>query len=467
MKKNYFSTWKMALVAVLSLVCLTASAGESSNKWYYVAAKAYPSGSGTVYVSSTQTDYPNAREYKDVSEAFYHDNTGLYNGFIFEAKPAEGKKFIGWASVNTDDNGNETISEIITNENPKNFYVTAKTDTGDDDGSTGVEPYPLFPDTTFAAVFGLVDYQYAPGQNGYTPLGNIKITNPTAGIGETMTFEAIPTDSTTTTFVQWTDAKGKVYTDNPVTITVDGPNTMIPFFRSTNSLEFDFPEDGGIMITVTDKELLIGDAFECGVAKAFGIYEGSFAKDSLGNRTNNYISNNPTDDGYQYQRHRHEGILLWGKGKFNIAVDDNADYCVKDTLTYCKYDTLTYNVKDLPAEGYKYYVLAEDHKFYQVTEGLVDNSRWVLAVPDSVGENRLVLDLILEAAGETAEKRFPILNPFDITEFLLAEPDETAVDAIVADEPKSLQRIFDLGGRIVAAPGKRIAVKEGKKVIMK
>ncbi len=454
----------MALVAVLSLVSMTAFAGETSNKWYYVVAKAYPSGSGSVYVSNTQTDNSAEREYKDISEAYYHDNTGIWNGFIFEAKPTEGKKFIGWASVNTDDEGNETISEIITNDNPKTFYVDAKTDTGDDDGSTGVEPYPLLPDTTFAAVFGLVDYQYAPGQGGYSPLGSVKVTNPTAAVGEKMTFEAIPADSVTT-FVQWTDAKGKVYTDNPVTITVDGPNTMIPFFKSEHSREFEFPEDGAIMITVMDKEFFIGEAHECGVAKAFGLYEESWQKDTLGNRINNYVSNEPSDNGYQYQRRRHEGILLWGKGKFNITVEDNEAYCAKDTVNYCLYDTLTYNIKDLPMEGMKYYVLGEDHKFYQVIEGEVDNSRWALAVPDSVGETSPVLDLVLEAAGETVEKRFPILNPFDITEFVLADP--TALDRITADEPKSLQRIFDLGGRIVTAPGKRVVVKDGKKVLVK
>lgn len=463
MKKNYFSSWKMALVAVLSLVSLAASAGETSNKWYYVAAKAYPSGSGTVYVSNTQTDYPGSREYKDVSEAFYHDNTGMYNGFIFEAKPAEGKKFVGWASVDTDEDGNETLSDIITNENPKNFYVTAKTDTGDDDGSTGVEPYPLFPDTTFAAIFGLVDYKFFPGQGGYNALGEVKITNPTAGVGEKMTFEAIPGDSLTT-FVKWVDANGKEYTDNPVVITVDGPNTMMPYFKSPKSLEYDFPKDGAIMITAVSREFYIGEPHELGVAMAFGLYNESWQKDSLGNRLNTYVSNKPGDNGYQYQRRRNEGFLLWGKGQFNVSIDDYEN-CLADTVSYCYLEEGNdFNIKDLPADGMKYYVLAEDHKFYQVTEGVVNGGRWALAVPDSVGETSPVLDLVLEAAGETVEKRFPILNPFDITEFVLADP--TAINRVAADEPKSLQRIFDLGGRIVATPGKRVVVKEGKKVLV-
>ena len=148
-----------------------------------------------------------------------------------------------------------------------------------------------------------------------------------------------------------------------------------------------------------------------------------------------------------------------------MSIDDYEN-CLADTVSYCYLEEGNdFNIKDLPADGMKYYVLAEDHKFYQVTEGVVNGGRWALAVPDSVGETSPVLDLVLEAAGETVEKRFPILNPFDITEFVLADP--TAINRVAADEPKSLQRIFDLGGRIVATPGKRVVVKEGKKVLVK
>lgn len=463
MEKNYFSSLKMALIAVLSLVCLSATAGETSNKWYYVAAKAYPSGSGSVYVTSTQTDTEEGREYKDLSEAFYHDDTGLYNGFNLYAKPAEGKKFVGWVTVNTDEEGNESLSDIISNENPYRVSVTAKTDTGDDDGSTGVEPWPLFPDTTYAGVFGYVDYKYVPGQGGYSPLGTVSITNPTAEIGQEITFTAIPSEGAT--FVKWVDANGKEYTKNPLTFTVDGPNTMIPYFKSPNSVEYSFPEDGGIMITVNEREMYIDDAYDCGVAKAFALYETSWQKDSLGVRTNNYISNDPSDTGYQYMRHRFEGFLLWGKGNFNIELDD-FESCLRDTTSYCHYDYCGYNVEDaIEITGMKYYVLASDHKFHQVTKGFIDEARWALAVPDSVGETSPVIDLVLEAAGETVEKRFPILNPFDLSQFKLVE-DPTAINA-VAEEQKTMKQIFDLGGRLVATPRKGIVIKDGKKVLVK
>ncbi|MCQ2214200.1 MAG: hypothetical protein MJZ36_11245 [Bacteroidaceae bacterium] len=465
MKKDYFSSLKIALFAVLSLVCLSANAGESSNLWYYVAAKAYPSGSGTVYVTNTETDDPETHEYKDYSEAFYHDNTGIYNGFNFYAQPAEGKKFVGWATVDTDENGNEVISDIIDNDNPSRYYITAKTDTGEDDYSTGDEPWPLLPDTTFAAVFGYIDYKYIPGQGGYAPLGKVSIKNPAAEIGEEITFTATPKDSTCT-FVKWIDANGKEYNANPLTLKVEGPNTLIPYFKCTNSQEFSFPEDGALMITVSEREFYIGDAYDSGVAKAFSFYDECWQKDSTGVRLNNYVTNNPSDDGYQYQRRRYEGFILWGKGNFNVQLDDYEN-CLADTATYCRYDYCGFKVEDVLAEGgMKCYVLAGDHKFHQVTEGFVDETRWALCVPDSVGETSPVLDFVLEAAGETVEKRFPILNPFDLKEFKLVE-DPSAISNLSAEEPKTLQQIFDLGGRLVATPRKGVMIKDGKKVMIK
>lgn len=460
MEKNYFSSLKMALIAVLSLVCLSATAGETSNKWYYVAAKAYPSGSGSVYVTSTMTDTEETREYKDLSEAFYHDDTGLYNGFYLYAKPADGKKFVGWVTVNTDEEGNETLSDILSNSNPYRVSVTAKTDTGDDDGSTGVEPWPLFPDTTFAGVFGYVDYKYVPGQ---APLGSVSVVNPSAEIGQQTTFQANPIEGAS--FEKWTDANGKEYKQNPLTFTVEGPNTLTPHFKSASSVEYTFPEDGALMITVNEMEMLISDAWEAGCAKAFALYNESWQKDSLGVRTNDYITNNPSDNGYQYLRHRFEGIVLWGKGNFNIGLDDYPN-ALADTTSYCRYDYCGYNVEDaIEITGMKYYVLAADHKFHQVTKGFIDEARWALAVPDSVGETSPVIDFVLEGAGETVEKRFPILNPFDLSQFKLVE-DPTAINA-VAEEQKTMKQIFDLGGRIVAAPRKGIVIKDGKKVLVK
>jgi len=466
MKKNYFSSLKLALVAMLSLVSLAANAGAASNKWYYVAAKAYPSGSGTVYVTSSQTDPgEEGREYKDVCETQFHDDSGIYSAFNFYAKPAEGLKFIGWAPEITDAEGNTKVGAIETNDNPASISIDAKTDTGEDDGSTGIEPWPLFPDSTYYAIFGLVDYKYSPGQGGYHALGYVDIENPAAKVGEKATFTATPRDSTCT-FVKWVDANGKEYKQNPVTITVDGPNTMMPVFSCINYKHFNFPTDGAILITHMEREIYIGQAHEDGVAMAFGLYNESWQKDTLGVRTNNYITNNPDDNGYRYQRRRNEGFLLWGKGEFDVELDDYEN-CMADTANYCKYDYVGYKIEDQPQDGTKYYVLADDHRFHQVTEGYIDEERWALAVPDSVGETSPVIDLILEAAGETAEKRFPIVNPFNLKDFKVVE-DPTAISSVSAEEPKTMKQLYDLGGRIVTAPRKgNVIITDGKKKLIK
>lgn len=464
MLKIYFNSLKIALVAILSFYGLTASAAEPSNKWFYVAAKAYPSGAGSVYaVNSAVKGEPETFEYKDLSEAYYHDDTGYNGTFEFFAKPAEGKKFIGWATVNTDEAGNESLSDLISFSNPMSAYVDAKTDTGEDDGSTGIEPYPLFPDTTFAAVFGYVDYKYLPGQGGYEAFGKIDIENPGAAIGEKITFTATPKDSTCT-FIKWTDANGKEYTENPLVLTVEGLNTITPHFECTDAVRFTFPEDGGIQIAVFDYELMASAAYEAGAIKAYVINNGSWQKDEEGNRLNNYVSNQAGEDGYVYMRRRDEGFLLWGKGSFDVTFKDYPDSFV-DTLNYAVRDSLGFNIEDVAAEGLKYYVLAADHKFHQVVKGHVDADRWALAVPDSVGETNTVIDLVLESAGETLDKRFPIINPFDLTQFTLADP--TAISAINAADPKSMKQIYDLGGRIVAAPKRGIIISEGKKKLVK
>lgn len=464
MSKNYINSLKIALVAILSFYGLAANAADPTNKWFYVAAKAYPSGSGSVYVVNQMAEGdPETFEYKELSETYYHDATGYEATFDFFAKPAEGRKFIGWATVNTDDDGNETLSDLVSTANPMNVWVDAKTDTGDDDGSTGIEPYPLFPDTTFAAVFGYVDYQFVPGQGGYDGFGKVEIKNPAAAIGEQVTFTATPKDSTCT-FIKWTDAKGKEYTDNPLTLTVDGANTITPHFECTASIQYTFPEDGAIRISAYNLECRAGAAYEAGALKAYSFYDECWQKDEEGKRINDYVSNKPGEKGYTYMIRRGEGFLMWGQGTFNITFEDYPE-AFKDTLNYAVNDSLGFNVEDMPTEGVKYYVLAADHKFHQVTKGFVDAERWALAVPDSVGETSPVIDLILETAGETADKRFPILNPFDLSQFTLVE-DATAISA-VAEEQKTMKQLFDLGGRMVATPRRGIMISDRKKVLVK
>jgi len=466
MKKIYFSSLRIALVAIVALFsCATAQAGSTSNYWFYVAAKSHPSGAGKVYMEqgySFQKE-ESEREYKEYVEDYLHSDYGS-EYWMLHAKPAEGLKFLGWAAEVTDDAGNTSLTDILSLSNPYKPYVNAKTDSGDDDGSSGVEPWPFFPDTTFVAMFGLVNYKYLPGQGGYSPLGSVSTVNPTAGIGEQITFTA--TAGEASTFVKWLDDKGNEYTDNPLTLTVNGPLTVYPEFASSTVRECNFPAEGGIMIYSNDLETYINNPHESGVASIYDISYTSWEQDENGKVTKTgVITNEPNATGYQYVLRRHDGMILWGKGRFFIPQDEYKN-CIDDTLSYCYNDTLGYKVEDVAKEGMRYYVLASDHKFHQVSAGFIDNDRWALAVPDSVGEKNVTIDFILEAAGETADKRYPVVNPFDLNDFTLVV-DPTAINAVEATEPKTLQEIFDLGGRLVSDRQKGIVIKNGKKILNK
>lgn len=454
--KNYFTSLKIALFAILSTCSLAANAADPTNKWFYVAAKAYPSGAGTVYVENATDPTVTSGDYKESAEVFYHDTTGFNGTFNCYAKPADGLKFIGWAAEEADGK----ISSIISTGNPMAPFVNAKTDTGADDGSTGIEPWPLLPDTTFVALFGYVDYNFLPGQGGYNAYGKVTMANPTAKIGEKVTLTATPDSACT--FVKWIDNNGKEYADNPLTLTVEGLTTLTPVFDNPASTKLSFPADGGIMIATFAHDLMASAAYEAGVIKAFSIYNECWAKDEQGATVQGTITNKPYDEGYIYTTTHGEGMLYVGKGDMYVTFEDS-EYPYLDTLKYTACSTEGFNIEDMPADSTKYYVLAEDHKFHQVTAGFVDADRWALAVPDSVGENSPVIDLILESAGETADKRLPIINPFDLSKFTVVATDINSV----AVEPKTLQQIYDLGGRLVSGRQKGIVITEGKKYLKK
>ena len=464
MKQNYSFVLKTLLFVAMVFVSFSAKAGEEKTYWSYITAQAYPSAQGKVYVKTPEGDEPTEDAYQSYMEAKYTftSNVYSYTTYTFYAQPVGDANFVGWTKINDNEafanndfivNDELLSQDILSNDLVASFnsYPLVTTD-----GSEIGDSYPMEPDEHYVAVFGNIKFAYIPGQQNY--LGTAKISKLSSQVGDEVTITAEPVENAE--FEYWMDENGNKVTENPYTFTVTGPKTYTPRFRHiVYGGNFDCAETGELIIFNTPYVTFASDAYDAGCCEIYNITSESWQENK------EYISNVPDAEGWSYQIHDNEGQIMLGKGTFTLQYDEDNTYTAKNEEDLCFGDPIGYDIAELPESGYKYYVLADDHKFHQVCEGFVDNERWALMVPDSVVENRITIDFVLEAAGETVEKRFPIKNPFNLADFKLVEA--TGIENVEADEPKTLQQIFDLGGRIVTTRQKGIVIKDGKKQYIK
>ena len=476
MKKNY-SIFKTLLFAAFAMLSLSASAGESAYYWSYVRAEAYPSGKGTVYLKNAEAEDPTDADYKEVFEDKYvHSAYSASTKWTGYAKASEGANFVGWTTVadyETYANNNYKIDESVLSSNiiSSNEVTELSADAMVSTDSEVGDSYPLDPDAVFVAVFGNVKFDYVTGQKDY--LGTASISKLASEVGDQVTITATPTSTITyddegnpdgeqlITFEYWTDEDGNKVTDNPYTFTVTGPKTYTPHFAHQYGGTYNFPETGALMLYTSPYVTLASDAYEAGQFGLYTIKSTSFADKERATQALDY---GDYETGYVYQFHDNQGAIIYGKGEFTLQLDPNNEYTMVDEDDYLVSDPMGYDIEDMPTEGQKYYVLADDHKFHQVVEGYIDESRWALILPDSVGVNTVTIDFYIENL-ETADNRLPILNAFDLSKFVLA--DQTAIQDVEATESKTLQQLFDLGGRLVSDRQKGIIIKNGKKTLVK
>lgn len=456
MRKNYFSSLKGMLAAALTFAAFTTASANSSYYWHYASATAYPTGKGTVYIDNPEEPYDSIAYADEAELKFVISAISSSASVTLYAQPAEGYNFVGWTTQTTNEDGSKTLAQsIFTTDNPATVSDYASVSSDSEIGDS----YPLEPDNQYVAVFGKDGVAYIPGQQdnfGTVTYSRFDATED----GDTLTLTAIPAGEDFG-FEYWTDDQGNQYTDNPLQVTVNGSQTFTPRFSCVRGGTFDFPADGAIALYNNNKYVTLPyDAYEAGSCGFFTIRATSWQEGK------DYITNAADESGYMYQAHENEGFLLYGKGTFSVQTEEDQGYTLFDEENYLIADSLGYYIEEMPSDGLKYYVLASDHKFHQVSEGFIDSDRWALVVPDSVNANSVVIDFVLEGAGETVDNRLPILNPFDLTKFV--QTDQTAIDGVEADEPVMTEKqIYDLGGRILAAPRKGINIVNGKKLLVK
>lgn len=405
---------RLCVLAMLLFAAVNSYAGEQSYHYFYVKMQALPTGKGLVYVDTLSTAEPNYKEsmdYKFMAYVIDQSPSFTLNAWV---QPAEGYMFAGWS-----DNGETLVSRS----------GDLKTQLGVDSKTAGQEAgldlptfYPYEPDSIYYAMFARVVTRYVPGEE---ELGKIEISKVLNDLGDEITLTATPNYGNCR-FEYWTNSKGERITDNPLSLTVNGPDAYTAHFDCDSTLRLTFPEEGGYMLYSNPQS-----AYLAGNMVANMVYP-----DSVSDGNVNLF-------GSVYSVNANQGYLLYGEGECTISfyTDAMGGFFTDDLLISSGADGVS--IDTLDTEG-KSYFLYQGGQFVRATEGFVEPWTAYLAVPDTCN---VTADVLTINGGSL----------------------ETGIRDVKADAkkvPSKVQGVYDLAGRRLMAPGKDgIYIIDGKKVV--
>ena len=405
---------RLSLLAVLVCSTVVASAGEMSYHYYYAKMQALPTGKGLVYadtVSTTTPSYQDSQDFKFMENSSNQDPSVTFYGW---AQPAEGYLLAGWSA------DGETLTTTDDTQ-PFAMVVRAKTE-GKDEGLDLPSFYPLEPDSTYYAMFARVVTRYVVGEEGLGGIETSKILN---DLGDEISLTAVP-NYNNVKFAYWKNSKGETFTDNPLTLTVNGAETYRAYFDCDSTTRFSFPEGGGYVLFSSPRAAyLAGDMEGCVIMP-------------------DYVTDGNVDlYRYGFSVNANQGYLLYGEGECTISYyDDPYESFVENDLLIASGPEGT-SLDTLDTNGKSYFVF-QNGQFVRATTGFVEPNTAYLAIPDSCG---VTADLLTINGGSL---------PTDIR--------NVKADATV----KTVKGIYDLSGRALAAPKKNsVVIIDGKKVLFR
>ena len=404
---------RLCVLAMLLFAAVNSYAGEQSYHYFYVKMQALPTGKGLVYVDTLGTaepDYQESMDYKFMAYVVDQSPSFTLNAWV---QPAEGYLFAGWS-----DNGNTLVSR--SGDLKTQLGVYSKT-AGQEAGLDLPTFYPYEPDSIYYAMFARVVTRYVPGEEGLGKIAVSKVLNDT---GDEISLTATP-NTDNCRFAYWTDSEGNRIEDNPLNLTVSGPETYTAHFDCDSTVRLTFPEEGGYIPWSSPRAFYLGGE-EMLACVVFG--------DSVSDGQVNLLE-------YGFSANANQGYLLYGKGEVTISYyDDSYAAFLEDDLLLSS-GAEGVNIDTLDTEG-KSYFLWQDGKFVRATEGFVEPWSAYLMVPDTCGVTKDVLSVYSSST--------------------------TGIGDVKADvkAPAKVQGVYDLAGRRLMAPGKDgIYIIDGKKVL--
>ena len=408
---------RLCALAMVLFAAVGVSASEA-DFYFYASMEALPTGKGKVYVDTAEVapqpgDYQEKQELKFIGHVLDEGTPDAYlNAWV---QPADGYLFAGWSG------DGETLS-TYDGDLTADLTLTAKTAKAE----TPIDLpqyYPREPDSTYYAMFARVVTRYVPGEEGLGKIAVSKVLNDT---GDEISLTATP-NTANCRFAYWTDSEGNRIEDNPLNLTVSGPETYTAHFDCDSTVRLTFPEEGGYIPWSSPRAFYlggeVGDMYACVV---FG--------DSVSDGQVNLLE-------YGFSANANQGYLLYGKGEVTISYyDDSYAAFLEDDLLLSS-GAEGVNIESLDTEG-KSYFLWQDGKFVRATEGFVEPWSAYLMVPDTCGVTKDVLSVYGSYT--------------------------TGIGDVKADvkAPAKVQGVYDLAGRRLMAPGKDgIYIIDGKKVL--
>ena len=424
MRKNF--TFKklagrLCALAMLLFAAVNSFAGEQLYYYFWAQMETLPTGKGLVYanVDSVEPDYQESQAYMFMSQLYVSDPTAAMNVWV---KPADGYLFAGWSADGvTLTESTPSLCASWDGNSSFQLSIDAKTE-GHVEGIDDPMFYPFEPDSTYYAMFARVVTRYVPGEE---ELGKVEISKVLNEVGDEVTLTATP-NTGNCRFAYWTNSLGEQITDNPLTLTVDGPEAYTVHFDCDSAYRFTFPEEGGYILWSAPQAAYIPDCMSAFSVVPEGVSDG----------------NVDLFEGF-YSVNANQGYLLYGKGENTITFYEDEYESFMENALLISSGADGVSIDTLSTKG-KSYFLYQGGRFVRATEGFVEPWTAYLAVPDTCN---VTADVLTINGGSL----------------------ETGIEDVKADAkkaPAKVQGVYDLAGRRLMAPGKDgIYIIDGKKVL--
>ena len=459
MRNNYFTTLLKGTTLFVAMLLSTAASfagGDSGYYWFYSQISAYPTGKGTVY-ADTSSVAPQAADYAETVDVKYVQQGSSYGTAYVYAKPADDYLFAGWYTTSA--SGTDSLLSTLP---ATSLSLTTSTSSESYDELVD-DYYSITPEETINAVFAKVIARLA---SGHEYMGTVSIDNIANDNGDAVTLTAVDTLENTT-FDYWLDSKGTKYTDNPLSVTVNGTETYTAYFSNPNALTLDFGEG---------KLIAFSSSYSAYLPTAITGYKATNTTTGFYDENGNYIDYDEYEAAwgyYDYNEETGESTFVtysgtipereasWqfssfgynytqGTGAVFYAVGTQTILLYNDEYAY-EYDTnylvgtlddavdiASLATTDENGNTLTFYVLEGD-KFVKSTSGTVEAGSAYLALPSD---------------------QYPAYEE-------ITAGDITPVKSIMTSAPTQKTGTYDLSGRKVSNPTHGLYIINGKKCVIK